>query len=392
MNLDNTQNFLFYTGSDGKDSIQVYVDKDSETVWMTQKGMSEVFGVGIPAISKHLSNVFDEGELLEDSVVSKMETTANDGKNYMTSFYNLDAIISVGYRVNSRNATRFRIWATSILKEYLVKGFVLDDDRLKQGKTLFGKDYFDDLIERIREIRASERRFYQKITDIYATAVDYNPKSPTTQKFYATAQNKLEFAITKQTASEIVYTRADHAKPNMGLTSWKGQKTNGKVVRTDVGVAKNYLNMDEISELNTVVNMYLDYAELQAKKNNLMTMNDWVEKLDAFLQFNDYEVLQNAGTISSLVAKSFAEKQFDKFRVIQDREYSSDFDNVVKGITTAGNLPIERIDTTKLSTNNLSLKKELANEKKKPDKSKLSDFNKNLNKALNFNPKEKGDQ
>lgn len=392
MNLDNTQNFLFYTGSDGKDSIQVYVDKDSETVWMTQKGMSEVFGVGIPAISKHLSNVFDEGELLEDSVVSKMETTANDGKNYMTSFYNLDAIISVGYRVNSRNATRFRIWATSILKEYLVKGFVLDDDRLKQGKTLFGKDYFDDLIERIREIRASERRFYQKITDIYATAVDYNPKSPTTQKFYATAQNKLEFAITKQTASEIVYTRADYAKPNMGLTSWKGQKTNGKVVRTDVGVAKNYLNMDEISELNTVVNMYLDYAELQAKKNNLMTMNDWVEKLDAFLQFNDYEVLQNAGTISSLVAKSFAEKQFDKFRVIQDREYSSDFDNVVKGITTAGNLPIERIDTTKLSTNNLSLKKELANEKKKPDKSKLSDFNKNLNKALNFNPKEKGDQ
>lgn len=392
MNLDNTQNFLFYTGSNGKDSIQVYIDKESETVWMTQKGMSEVFSTDRTAITKHLKNIFEEGELVEDSVCAKMAHTAEDGKTYQTMFYNLDAIISVGYRVNSQNATRFRIWATSILKEYLVKGFVLDDDRLKQGKTLFGKDYFDELIERIREIRASERRFYQKITDIYMTSVDYNPKSPTTQKFYATAQNKLEFAITGKTASEIVRTRADATQPNMNLTSWKGQKTNGKIIKSDVSIAKNYLTESELSELNTVVNMYLDYAELQAKRNALMTMDDWVEKLDAFLQFNEYEILKNAGTISSLVAKKFAENQFDKFRIIQDREYSSDFDNVVKGITTTGNLPIERIHATKLNTSNISINEQIAKEKKAFEESNLSGFNKNLNKALNFNPKDKGDK
>lgn len=395
MNLNETQNFLFYTGENGKDSIQVYIDKETETVWMTQKAISEVFDVDRTVITKHLKNVYDEGELDRDSTSAKIAQVQVEGNrtvNREVEYYNLDAIISVGYRVSSQNATRFRIWANGVLKEYLTKGFVLDDDRLKQGKYLFGKDYFDELIERIREIRASERRFYQKITDIYTTAVDYNSKSPTTQKFYATVQNKLEFAITKKTASEIVYSRADHTKPNMGLTSWKGQKTNGKVVKTDVSVAKNYLKEDEISELNTIVNMYLDYAELQAKRNNLMTMNDWVDKLDAFLQFNDYEILQNAGTISSVVAKSFAENQFEKFRIIQDIEYSSDFDNVVKGITNTGSLPIERIETPKLNTNNISIKEQIAKEKKAFEERNLSEFNKSLDKALKFNPKDKGDK
>jgi len=392
MNLDKTQNFLFYTDSQGKDNIQVYVDQDGQTVWLTQRAMSEIFGCSVDNISLHLKNIFGEGELYIDQVTEESSITGSDGKNYKVRLYNLDAIISVGYRVNSQNATRFRIWATSILKEYLTKGFAMDDDRLKQGKNLFGKDYFDELIERIREIRASERRFYQKITDIYALSVDYNAKSPITQKFYATAQNKLEFAITKKTAPEIIRSRADSAQPHMGLTSWKGQKTNGKIVRTDVSVAKNYLTEDELSELNVVVNMYLDYAELQAKRNALMTMNEWVEKLDAFLQFNEYEILQNAGAISSVVAKNFAENQFDKFRIVQDKEYSSDFDNVVKGITTTGNLPIEKFTSSKLNTNNFSLKEEMEKEKKKFEDRKLSEFNQNLNKALHFNPKNKGDE
>lgn len=389
MNLDNTQNFLFYTNPDGKDNIQVIIDENNETVWTTQKGMSEVFNVGIPAISKHLSNIFEEGELEESSVVSKMEITASDGKLYATYIYNLDAIISVGYRVNSQSATRFRIWATGVLKEYLIKGFVMDDERLKQGKSLFNKDYFDELLERIREIRASERRFYQKITDIYAQcSVDYNPSSPITQKFYATVQNKLEFAITKKTAAEIIKSRADSNQPNMGLTSWKAQKTNGKIVRTDVAVAKNYLSEKELSELNAVVNMYLDYAELQAKRNKLMSMNDWVDKLNAFLQFNEYEILQNSGTISKVVAKKFAEEQFDKYRIIQDSTYSSDFDKVVEGIQTNGKLPVETYDKEKFKgTFTISIREEIERERKKLETEGLSDFNKNLLKAI----KNKGD-
>ncbi|WP_306783655.1 virulence RhuM family protein [Flavobacterium poyangense] len=303
-NLEANSNFIFYTNESGNTNINVVVDKD--TVWITQLSMAEIFGVQVPAISKHLSNIFEEGELIYDGTVSKMEIVQKEGKRNVrrnVEYYNLDAIISVGYRVNSVKATQFRIWATNVLKEYLIKGFALNDDRLKQGKTLFGKDYFDELLEKIREIRASERRFYQKITDLYATSVDYDSKSKITQVFFSTVQNKLEFAITHLTAPEIIKERADSKKPNMGLTSFKNSNTGGKVLKTDVCVAKNYLNEDEISELNILVNMYLDYAELQAKRNKLMSMNDWVNKLDAFLQFNEYDLLKNSGKFRADVAK-----------------------------------------------------------------------------------------
>lgn len=336
--------------------------------------MSEIFGLDKSGISRHLKNIFEEGELDKNSVVAKNATTGTDGKIYVVEFYNLDAIISVGYRINSSQATQFRIWATNVLKEYLVKGFALDDDRLKQGKTLFGKDYFNELIERIREIRASERRFYQKITDIYAQcSVDYNPKSPITQKFFATVQNKLEFAITHHTASEIIKLRASHQKPNMGLTSWKNEKMGGKILKSDVSVAKNYLSHDEIGELNQIVNMYLDYAELQAKRNKIMNMGDWVIKLDTFLKFNEYDLLKDAGKIKSDVAAQFAEREYQKFRVIQDVEYKSDFDKVFEDIKITGRLP--RPNRT------ISIKEALGVEN-------LSDFDEKLKTALKFNPKD----
>lgn len=369
MELENQQNFLFYTNHDGKDNIQVYLDKDSETVWLTQKTMSEVFSVDRSVITKHLKNIYDEGELIKDSTSAKFAQVQNEGGRNVSrelDYYNLDAIISVGYRVNSQSATRFRIWATGILKEYLVKGFVMDDERLKQGNDLFGKDYFDELLVRIREIRASERRFYQKITDIYATcSIDYNPRSPITQEFFSTVQNKLEFAITKMTAAEIIHKRADSEQPNMGLTNWRDQKKNGKIVKTDVSIAKNYLSEDELSELNSIVTMYLDYAELQAKRNRLMSMNDWVDRLNAFLQFNDYEILENKGTISNIMAKKFAEEQFEQFRKIQDATYLSDFDKVVQGIQDAGSLPVEKYDTAKFKgTFTVSIKDEYEKQKK----------------------------
>ncbi len=321
--------FIFYAGGDGSIKIQVILGE--ETVWLTQRNMAEIFGVNVPAISKHLSNIFEEGELNENSVISILETTAADGKNYPTKFYNLDAIISVGYRVNSQEATQFRIWATSILKEYLIKGFTLDDERLKQGKNYFGKDYFDELVERIREIRASERRFYQKITDIYAQcSIDYNPTSQVTAVFYATVQNKLEWAITGKTASEIIRTRADAKAPYMGLTSWKNEPKKGKILKSDVVVAKNYLIEEEIKNLNRIVNMYLDYAELQASRKKPMKMSDWINRLDSFLSFNEYDILTNAGSISADMAKSFAETEFEKFRIIQDQNFESDFDKVLK--------------------------------------------------------------
>lgn len=330
--LDKTGDFLFYQGKEGTTKVQVILG--DETVWATQKSMSEIFGVGIPAVNKHLSNIFESGELEERSVISKMEMTANDGKIYKTKFYNLDAIISVGYRVNSSKATQFRIWATKTLKDYLIKGFALDDERLKQGENLFGKDYFDDLLERIREIRASERRFYQKITDLYATAVDYDPKAQVTRSFFATVQNKLEFAITHHTAPEIIKSRADSRKPNMGLTSWKNEKKGGKILKSDVSVAKNYLSQEEISELNRIVAMYLDYAENQASKGRVMNMKDWADKLDAFLLFNEYDLLKDAGKMRADVARKFAEEEFEKFRVQQDREYLSDFDKMIQNLQT----------------------------------------------------------
>ncbi|MBE9585527.1 virulence RhuM family protein [Mucilaginibacter sp. JRF] len=335
--LSSGADFLFYTSNEGK--IKVQILSDEETVWATQKGMAEIFGVSIPTVNEHLQNIFKTGELNEISVIRKIRITANDGKKYLTNVYNLDTIISVGYRINSYQATQFRIWATNILKEYLVKGFTLDDDRLKQSKTVFGKDYFDELLERIKEIRASERRFYQKITDIYAQcSADYDKNSPITQTFFATVQNKLEFAITQQTAGEIVKSRANSKSPNMGLTTWKNSP-DGKVLKTDVSIAKNYLTQDEISELNSIVNMYLDYADLQAKRNRLMEMSDWVQKLDDFLKFNEYEILQNSGSITAKLAKEFAEKQYEQFRVVQDKNFQSDFDKISNRIIQTRQIP-----------------------------------------------------
>lgn len=319
---------ILYTTPDG--NVKVEVIQQDETVLLTQKAMGELFGVETNTINYHLKEVFKTNELEEDSVIRKIRITAADGKKYLTNFYNLDAIISVGYRVNSQQATQFRIWATKTLREFIIKGFVLDDERLKQGGQLFGKDYFDELLERIREIRASERRFYQKITDIYSEcSIDYDPKAEITQVFYKTVQNKLHWAITGQTAAEIISSRAKAELPNMGLITWKNSPK-GKVLKSDVSVAKNYLNQKEIEELNRIVTMYLDYAENQAARQIPMKMKDWIGKLDGFLQFNDYSVLKNAGTISADIAKKLATEEFEKFRVKQDSEFESDFDREVK--------------------------------------------------------------
>jgi hypothetical protein len=319
-------NIILYKGDEGAATIEVLLKDD--TMWSTQKTMAELFDVNVPAISKHLKNIFSEGELVENSVVSILENTARDGKTYQTKYYDLDAIIAVGYRVNSKKATNFRIWATETLKEYITKGFVLDDDLLKNG-TRFGKDYFDELLEKIREIRASERRFYQKITDIYAQcSFDYNKDAEITRTFYATVKNKLHWAITHHTAAEIISERADSTKKNMGLTTWKNAPE-GKILKTDTDVAKNYLSPEEIKELNRIVNMYLDYAENQAERHKLMSMEDWASRLDAFLKFNEYDILQNPGKVSHTVAKEIANKEFEKYRKIQDKDYISDFDKEV---------------------------------------------------------------
>lgn len=324
--LTNNSEFLFYTSTEGK--IKVQVIADGTTVWASQKGMSDIFGTVRENVTIHLNNIFNDKELLESSVCKEILHTATDGKKYKTRFYNLDAIISVGYRINSYQATQFRKWATSILNEYLIKGFTLDDERLKQSHTMFGVDYFQELLERIREIRASERRFYQKITDIYAQcSIDYDPSSPISQTFFAIVQNKLEYAITHKTAGELVKSRANYLQPNMGLSTWKNAP-HGKISKSDISVAKNYLNKEELSELNAVVNMYLDYAELQANRNKTMKMSDWIERMDSFLTFNEYDLLKNSGSITAKVAKIFAEKQFEKFRIIQDKNFQSDFDKL----------------------------------------------------------------
>lgn len=320
--------------SDPKGHVRVEVYFEDETFWLTQKRMAELFAVEIPTINYHLKEIFKSGELQEDRTIRKFRIVQTEGSREVSreiEFYNLDAVIAVGYRVNSYQATQFRIWATQTLKEYIIKGFVLDDDRLKQGQR-FGKDYFDELLERIREIRASERRFYQKITDIYAQcSIDYDPKAEITQTFYKTVQNKLHWAITGGTAAEIISSRADITKPNMGLTTWKNAPK-GKILKSDVSVAKNYLSHKEISELNRIVTMYLDYAENQAVRQIPMKMTEWISKLDGFLQFNDYEILKDAGKVSHEVAKKLAEKAFDDYRVIQDHNYESDFDKEVKNL------------------------------------------------------------
>ncbi len=327
---DNTSSdIILYSSPEG--NIRVEVVYSGETFWLTQKRMAELFGVEVPAVSKHLKNIFETGELQGDAVVSKMETTAADGKNYVTAFYNLDAIIAVGYRVNSKQATQFRIWATTTLREFIIKGFVLDDERLKQGKR-FGKDYFDELLERIREIRASERRFYQKITDIYEQcSIDYKQNSDITQTFFKTVQNKLHWAITGRTAAQIIAERAMSSEPNMGLQTWKNAPS-GKIMKTDVSIAKNYLIEKEIKELERVVTMYLDYAENQAAREIPMKMADWVQKIDAFLQFNEYKILKDAGNLSHEIAKKLAENEYEKYRIKQDKNFESDFDRELKNL------------------------------------------------------------
>ena len=321
---------ILYTTPEGKTHIEVFFE--DETFWLSQKKMAELFAVDVRTVNEHLQNIFKTSELDENSVIRNFRITASDGKNYLTKFYNLDAIISVGYRVNSMEATRFRIWSTKTLREFIIKGFVVDDERLKQGKN-FGKDYFEELLERIREIRASERRFYQKITDIYAQcSMDYDGNADLTRNFYKTVQNKLHWAITGQTAAELIAARADSGKPNMGLTTWKNAPK-GKILKSDVTIAKNYLGEAEISQLNRIVSMYLDYAENQAHRKIPMTMKDWATRLDGFLQFNEYTVLKDAGHISAEIAKKLAEEQFGQYRVLQDQIYQSDFDQELKNIT-----------------------------------------------------------
>lgn len=322
-----TREILFYKTDNGDVRVEILLYQ--ENLWLTQTKLAELFDVQKPAISKHLKNIFESGELDENSVVSKMETTAADGKRYTTNYYNLDAIIAVGYRVNSKKATMFRIWANRILKEFIIKGYVMDDERLKEPENFFGKDYFEEQLERIRDIRSSERRFYQKITDIYSQcSADYDVDSPITRDFFATVQNKLHYAVTHHTAAEIIYERADSAKPNMGLTTWKNAPQ-GSIRKSDVTVAKNYLNENEMLDLNEIVTMYLDYAERQARRGNIMYMQDWVERLDAFLQFNEEDILHDKGKVTAAIAKAFAESEFEKFRVLQDKTYQSDFDRLV---------------------------------------------------------------
>lgn len=323
---------VLYRTAEGATRIEVLYE--SETFWLNQRKIAELFGVEIPTISYHLKEIFASGELSPEATLRKLRRVQREGDRDVSreiEFYNLDAIIAVGYRVNSTRATQFRIWATQTLKEFIIKGFVLDDERLKLNRR-FGKDYFAELLERIREIRASERRFYLKITDIYEQcSIDYDPHAEITTTFFATVQNKLHWAVTGQTAAEIIAARADAAKPSMGLTTWK-HAPRGKILKSDVSVAKNYLIEREIKELERIVSMYLDYAENQAARQIPMRMADWVARLDAFLRFNEYEVLTNAGQVSAEVARRLAEERYEEFRVRQDAAFESDFEREVKRI------------------------------------------------------------
>jgi len=325
---NSTAEFLIFTSQAGETSIEVRFE--DETIWLTQKMMAQLFDVTVANINIHLKKVFETGELFPDSVIKQYLITAPDGKGYQTKFYNLDAIISVGYRVNSVRATQFRQWATGVLREFAVKGYVLDKKRLENGAYL-GVDYYERLLEEIREIRLSERRFYQKITDIYATAVDYNPDAPTTREFFAKVQNKLHFAIHGHTAAELIMQRADSEKPNMGLTSWENAP-DGKIQKPDVFVAKNYLTQEELQSLGRIVNAYLDLAEDMANRRIPMSMEDWAKRLDRFLEVGEREILPDAGKVSAEIARDFAESEFAKFRVVQDRIFQSDFDKVIKQI------------------------------------------------------------
>ena len=326
--MSNEIQFLLYNMPDADGKVQVVI-KD-ETLWCTQKAMAQLFGVGVPAISKHLKNIFEEGELVADSVISKMETTAADGKNYTTTYYSLDAIIAVGYRVSSLKATRFRQWATKILNEYIKKGFAMDDERLKQGTAVFGKDYFRELLERVRSIRASERRIWQQITDIYAEcSTDYDKNSPTTKDFYAMIQNRFHYAITGQTAAEIIYSKADHTKGHMGLTTWKNAP-DGRVLKSDVSIAKNYLQEKEIRQLERAVTGFFDYIEDLIERENTFNMAQFSASVNEFLTFRRYQILPDKGKISAAQAKKKAEEEYDIFNKTQ--RIDSDFDKEVRGL------------------------------------------------------------
>ena len=319
---NSTAEFLIFMLEGKEDGIQVMYK--GETIWATQKAMAQLFDVGVPAISKHLKNIFESGELVENSVISKMETTASDGKNYNTTYYNLDAIISVGYRVNSVRATQFRQWCTFVLRQFAIRGYVLDHKRMENGAFL-GVDYFEHLLAEIREIRLSERRLYQKLTDIYATAIDYNKDAPTTRLFFKKVQNKMHYAVHGHTAAELIVERANAEKEHMGLTTWENAP-NGKIVKTDVSVAKNYLREKELDEMSRMVNAFLDMAESMAKRHIPMTMEDWAKRIDKFINLFDGLILQDSGKVSAEYAKEFAESEFEKYRIIQDRLFQSDFD------------------------------------------------------------------
>ncbi|MCD4742900.1 MAG: virulence RhuM family protein [Desulfobacteraceae bacterium] len=327
--LDKISNFVIFQTSTGKVNIDVFFQ--DETLWLTQKKIAELFEKDRSVITKHLSNIFDEKELDKNSVCANFAHTAEDGKKYNTKYYNLRAITAVGYRVNSHRATEFRKWATEILHEYIIKGFAMDDERLKQIKH-FGQDYFDEMLERIREIRLSERRFYQKITDIYALSADYDRNDMITREFFATTQNKMHWAIQGKTAAEIIYTKADANKIYMGLKSWK-KSPDGKILKFDVSIAKNYLEKEHLKQLERIVFAYLDLAENRANRGIVMNMEDWVLFLDKFLELSDYPILLDSGKISALEAKIKAESEYEKYRVIQDKNYISDFDREIKQIT-----------------------------------------------------------
>ena len=326
---NSTAEFLTFELQSKRDSIEVRYE--DETIWLTQKMMATLFDVSVKTINEHLKNIYNEGELERESTIRKFRIVQTEGGRKVSreiDHYNLDAVISVGYRVNSIRATQFRRWATQVLKQFAIRGYVIDKKRMENG-TALGEDYFERLLEEIREIRLSERRFYQKITDIYATSIDYDAKAPTSQKFFATVQNKMHYAVTGKTAGELLKERADSTKPHMGLTSWEGSP-DGKILRTDVGVAKNYLSKEELESLGRIVSAFLDFAEDFAKRRIPMTMEDWSGKLDSYLQLTGREVLQNAGSVSRKDAIRHAESEFEKYRIVQDRLYESDFDKLVE--------------------------------------------------------------
>lgn len=317
--------YLTYVASVGEQEDSIEMRYEDENIWLTQKMMAILYDVSIPTINQHLKRIFEDGELEKDSVIKKYLITAEDGKSYLTQHYNLKAIIAVGFKVNNQRAVRFRVWANQIVEQYTIKGWVMDTERLKNGGTVLTQKYFDEQLERIREIRLSERNFYQKLTDIYATAIDYNKNAKTTKEFFAKVQNKMHYAIHKHTAAELIYERANSEKQNMGLTTWH-DAPNGKIKKSDVSIAKNYLTHEELTSMQLIVSAYLDLAESRTRRHIPMTMEDWAKRIDIYLQADDLEVLKDSGKITTEIAKSKAETEFEKYRVIQDRLYMSDYD------------------------------------------------------------------